>query len=143
MHGGKWTVGNKNAARHSNVIMDNPSKIRNFKDLRVWQIAHELALFIYRISNSFPREELYGITSQLRRAATSTAANIAEGSKRRTTNDFCHFLKISEGSNEELKYFLLLAKDLCFLNELSFNHANNMSEQIGAMLYCLIQSLKK
>ena len=87
---------------------------RRFEDLVVWQKAHNFVLGVYRFSESFPRGERYGLTSQLRRAAVSVPANIAEGFKKRTRPDKLKFLNIAQGSLEECRYYLILAKDLSF-----------------------------
>jgi len=80
--------------------------------LIVWQRAHEFVLSVYRYTRRFPKEELYGLTSQFRRAAVSIPANIAEGYKKRGKSDKARFLNISQGSVEECRYYLILAKDL-------------------------------
>jgi four helix bundle protein len=85
---------------------------KNFQDLIVWQKAHQFVLFVYRLSESFPKEELYGLTSQLRRAAVSIAANIVEGFKKKTKPDKVRYLNIAQASLEECRYYLILAKDL-------------------------------
>jgi four helix bundle protein len=85
---------------------------RGFQDLIVWQKAHEFVLLIYRCSESFPKQEIYGLTSQMRRAAVSIPANIAEGFKKKTTADKARFLNIAQGSLEECRYYLILTKDL-------------------------------
>lgn len=92
-------------------------KSKSFTELIVWQKAHGLALHVYRITQKFPKEEVYGITSQIRRASVSVAANIAEGYKRKSANDKARFFNISEGSLDETKYFLILSKDLGFISE--------------------------
>src|SRR5579872_3668537 len=89
--------------------------MEDFKDLRVWAKAHELALNIYQKTRSFPKEEIYGLTSQMRRAAASVGANIAEGCGRRSDGEMRRFLQIARGSANELEYHLLLARDLQFL----------------------------
>jgi four helix bundle protein len=116
-------------------------KIRNFRDLRVWQKAHDLTLEVYRATDRFPRRELYGLTSQMRRAAVSIAANIVEGSARRSCKDLCHFLNMSQGSNEELKYLFILSSDLALLPKESLTRFLEISDHVGAMLYALIRSL--
>jgi four helix bundle protein len=83
-----------------------------FEDLIVWQKAHQFVLSVYRISNDFPRNEIYGLTSQLRRAAISIPANIAEGFKKRTKADKARLMNIAQGSLEECRYYLILIKDL-------------------------------
>jgi four helix bundle protein len=85
---------------------------QSFQDLIVWQRAHEFVLMTYQYSEHFPRCEIYGLTSQLRRAAVSIAANIAEGFKKRGRSDKCRLLNVSQGSLEECRYYLLLARDL-------------------------------
>lgn len=85
---------------------------QNFQDLIVWQKAHQFVLGVYRVSKGFPREEVYGLTSQFRRAAISVAANIAEGFKKRGRLDKVRFMNIAEGSLEECRYYLILIRDL-------------------------------
>jgi four helix bundle protein len=88
------------------------SAARTFQDLIVWQKAHQFVLDIYALTGHFPNNEIYGLTSQLRRAAVSIPANIAEGFKRRTKPDKSRFLNIAQGSLEESRYYLILARDL-------------------------------
>lgn len=90
--------------------MRHPAKA--FTELVVWQKAHALTLRIYSLTRSFPRNEMFGLTSQMRRAAVSVPANIAEGFKKRGENDKVRFLNIAQGSLEECRYYLILAKDL-------------------------------
>lgn len=85
---------------------------KTFEDLIVWQRAHEFVLQVYQFTDSFPKSELYGLTSQLRRAAVSIAANIAEGFKKTGRADIARFFNISQGSIEECRYYLILARDL-------------------------------
>ena len=85
---------------------------RTFEDLVVWQKAHQFALAVYRMTRTFPRSEVYGLTSQFRRAAVSIAANIAEGFRKRGNADKVRFLNIAQGSLEESRYYLILARDL-------------------------------
>ncbi|HKO98017.1 MAG TPA: four helix bundle protein [Pyrinomonadaceae bacterium] len=85
---------------------------KNFQELIVWQKAHRFTLGVYRLSKAFPREEMYGLTSQFRRAAVSVAANIAEGFKKRGRLDKMRFMNIAEGSLEECRYYLILVRDL-------------------------------
>jgi four helix bundle protein len=85
---------------------------KKFEDLVVWQKAHQFVLATYRLSQTFPRSEIYGLSSQFRRAAVSVAANIAEGFKKRSTADKLRFYNIAQGSIEESRYYLILAKDL-------------------------------
>src|SRR5215210_6075906 len=85
---------------------------RNFQDSIVWQKAHGFVLSVYKLSRSFPREEIYGLTSQFRRAAVSIPANIAEGFKKKGQHDKARFLNIAHGSLEECRYYLILTRDL-------------------------------
>ncbi len=91
--------------------------MKNFRDLRVWEKAHRLALSVYRATRTYPSEELYGLTSQSRRAAASIPANIAEGCGRGGNPELRQFLQIAIGSASELGYHLLLAHDLKLLND--------------------------
>lgn len=90
---------------------------RSFQDLIVWQKAHAFVLSVYAASKAFPKEELYGLTSQFRRAAVSIPANIAEGFRKQSKNDKARFLNIAEGSLEECRYYLILAHDLGYLGK--------------------------
>jgi four helix bundle protein len=92
-------------------------KIASFEDLAVWQKAHQLVLCVYRITGSFPGEERFGLTSQMRRAAVSVPANLAEGFKKRGVRDKLNFYNIAQGSLEELRYYLILSKDLGYVPE--------------------------
>ena len=86
--------------------------MQRFTDLVVWQRSHKLVLSVYGLTKSFPREELYGVTSQFRRAAVSVPANIAEGSKRKQPQDYARFLNIAESSLAETEYYVFLCRDL-------------------------------
>ena len=90
--------------------------MRNYRELQVWNKAHNLTLELYRVSRGFPREEMYGVTNQLRRAAASIGANLAEGCGRRTSTELARFVRIAMGSASELDYHLLLSHDLGFMN---------------------------
>ncbi len=92
-------------------MVDRPPA-KSFQDLIVWQKAHQLVLSVYRCSNNFPKEEVYGLTSQLRRAVVSVAANIAEGFKKSSKVDKKRFMNIAQSSLEECRYYLILSKDL-------------------------------
>jgi four helix bundle protein len=89
--------------------------MRDFRELKVWEKAHQLTLEAYRVTKSFPKEELYGLTGQIRRAAGSVAANIAEGSGKNSRPEFARFLQIALGSTSELEYHFLLSRDLQYL----------------------------
>jgi four helix bundle protein len=92
-------------------------KAKRFEDLIVWQKAHTLVLGVYRESANFPRTEVYGLTSQMRRAAVSVPANIAEGFKKRGRSDKARFMNIAQGSLEETRYYLILGRDLGYLDD--------------------------
>lgn len=92
-------------------------KAKSFKELVVWQKAHELVIKIYKITNIFPSDEKFGLTSQMRRAAVSVPANIAEGFVKRGLKDKSNFYNIAQGSLSELKYYLILTKDIGYLKE--------------------------
>jgi four helix bundle protein len=92
-------------------------KARKFEDLIVWQKAHALVLGLYRETSVFPKSEVYGLTSQMRRAAVSVPANIAEGFKKRGRSDKARFLNIAQASLEETRYYLILARDLRYLQD--------------------------
>ncbi len=94
--------------------------IRSFEDLLVWQKAHQLVLMIYKITKQYPKEEQYGLISQIRRAAVSVPANIAEGFRRRSKADKQRFLTIAHGSLEEVRYYLILSEDLGYCNSRRF-----------------------
>ena len=89
--------------------------MRDFRELKVWHKAHGLTLDVYRATKSFPKEELYGLTSQIRRAAVSIGANIAEGAGKNSRFEFARYLQIASGSASELEYHLLLSSDLGYL----------------------------
>lgn len=117
--------------------------MKNFRDLKVWERAHGLTLKIYRLTKTFPTQEQYGITSQIRRAAVSVPANIAEGCGRGSDNDFARFLEIAFASASELEYLLLLSKDLELIDSSSHGNITAEVEEVKRMLYSLIQKLKE
>lgn len=95
------------------------NKARSFTDLIIWQKAHQFVLTTYKETKGFPKEEVYGLTSQFRRAAVSVAANIAEGFKKHGKKDKLNYLNISHGSLEECRYYIILSKDLGYCNDVS------------------------
>ena len=113
-----------------------------FKKLKVWRKAHELTLAIYLASRSFPREELYGYTSQIRRAAVSTPTNIVEGTRRRSPKDFRHFLNIAQSSNEEVKYLLFLGGELGYLSQADTIKLSAFADEVGAMIHVFAEQLQ-
>jgi four helix bundle protein len=115
--------------------------MKDFRKLRVWERAHALTLAIYRDTGAFPREELYGITSQMRRAGASVAANIAEGYGRGGDGEFHHFLNTAAGSAVELEYFLLLAKDLGMLTTDVYDDRQKQTVEVQRMLSGLLRTV--
>jgi len=111
-------------------------KIQKFEDLVVWKKSHTLALEVYGLTKDFPSEEKFGLVSQMRRAAVSVPANIAEGFKRRGTKDKINFYNISQGSLSELQYYLILVKDLGF--KVNLDKMNSLISEVGKMLNGLI-----
>ena len=106
---------------------------QNFQDLTVWQKAHQFVLGVYRLSKTFPREEIYGLTSQFRRAAVSVAANVAEGFKKRGRVDKVRFMNIAEGSLEECRYYLILTRDLGYADPLeNVRQLEEVSKLLGS-----------
>ena len=114
----------------------------DFKHLQVWRKAHEMTLDTYRVTAAFPKEELYGLTSQLRRAAASIGANIAEGCGRRSDGEMCRFLQIARGSASEAEYHFLLARDLHLLEENEFLILTRQADELQRMLTALMQTIR-
>ncbi len=117
-------------------------KIKSFEDLEVWRKAHELTLLIYRLTRAFPPDERFGLISQLRRASSSVAANIAEGYGRRTTKELLRSLRIANGEAEETRYFSLLSKDLSYMNQQEFDTVNQLCRSVSQLLSALGRSLQ-
>lgn len=115
--------------------------MRDFKELKVWKKAHLLCLEVYKITNSFPSEEKFGLISQLRRASSSVPTNISEGCGYQTQKEFARFLRIATGSISEVEYLILLSKDLKFISEEGFKQLSAECISIRKMIYRLIQSL--
>jgi four helix bundle protein len=114
-----------------------------YKDLKVWKKAIELSIQVYRFTGPFPREELYGLVSQMRRAAVSIASNIAEGSARGTRREFRQFVKLAEGSNCELQTQLLIARHLRFGDSDISGEVEALSNEVGRMLTALSKYLTR
>src|SRR4029077_1460198 len=117
--------------------------MRNYRDLQVWNKAHNLTLELYRVSRGFPREEVYGVTSQLRRAAVSIGANLAEGCGRRTSTELARFVRIAMGSASELDYHLLLSRDLGFINDNDFARSAVDLTEVRKMLTSFLSSVEE
>jgi len=117
--------------------------VRDFRKLRVWKEGHQLTLGVYEATRGFPREELYGLTSQLRRCSASIPANIAEGCGRSGDAELGRFLLISMGSASELEYHLLLAHDLGYLNPQQHQTLSHKTEETKRMLSTLVTKLRR
>jgi four helix bundle protein len=111
------------------------------KDLIVWQVAMDLVVAVYKVCRALPRDELYGLVSQLRRAAVSVAVNIAEGSARTARGDFLHFLSIARGSLRELECLLEIVARLGFLTNAETDNARQLAARVGRLLSGLRKSL--
>jgi four helix bundle protein len=116
--------------------------MKDFKELVVWRKAHAVTLSIYQATRAFPKAELYGLTSQLRRSAASIGANIAEGCGRRSDGEMCRFLHIAYGSAAEVEYHLLLAHDLHLLEEGLYHQLEREIDEVQRMLTSLIQRVR-
>jgi four helix bundle protein len=118
----------------------NPQQQYSFEKLRVWQAARELAKQVYLVTTDFPRREIYGLTSQCNRAAVSVAANLAEGTSRKSRKDQAHFSEIAYGSLTELACLLILAKDVGVLSDNTETALRNSIESVSAQLNALHRS---
>ena len=116
--------------------------MRNFRDLQVWEKAHKLTLAIYRGTCDFPKEERFGLTSQIRRSAGSIAATLAEGCGRRSDGEMTRFIQIPMGSGAERSYHLLLARDLGFLRNTEYSSLNSDLGEVMRMPSSLSQKIK-
>ncbi len=116
--------------------------MQNYKDLKVWEKAHQFTLLSYKVTENFPKTETYGITNQLRRASASIPANIAEGCGKNTKPDFANFLNIALGSSNASEYFLLLAKDLGYMSLENYDVLVKNINEIKAMLIALIGKVR-
>ena len=116
--------------------------MKDFRDLHVWERVHRLTLNVYTLTAKFPREELYGLTSQIRRCGVSIGANIAEGCGKLGNNEFQRFLQIASGSASELDYELLLAKDLGYLTHPDYLKVSDELSQIRKMLSSLLRKVQ-
>ncbi len=115
--------------------------MKDFRDLAVWKRAHELTLALYRVTKNFPKEEMYGLTSQIRQASSSIGANIAEGCGKRTDADFGRYLQNAFGSANELEYLLLLSFDLQFLKKTEFEDLTSQTIEVKKMLAAFLRKL--
>ncbi len=116
--------------------------MESWRDLEVWKAAHGLVLKVYETTRQFPTEERFRLADQLCRAAASVPTNIAEGKGRGSLKEYLQFLTVARGSVEEVKYQLLLARDLGYVNEEAYSETSKSYDQVGKMLNGLIRSLK-
>ena len=116
--------------------------MQDFRNLKVWGKAHALTLDVYKASKSFPREEMYGLTSQMRRASVSIGSNIAEGTCRRGDAEFARFLQMAAGSASEVEYHLPLARDLELLKPTDCKRLSDEVVEVKRMLSSLMQKLR-
>jgi len=115
---------------------------RDFRKIKAWQLAEDLTVMVYSATKRFPREEIYGITSQLRRAASSVPANIVEGANRATKKDYVHFLNLSWASLAEAQYFLHLSKRLGYLAGNEYEKLENLRRETASTLYGLVKAVE-
>lgn len=116
--------------------------MRNFKKIKAWQHADNLVVKIYSTTQLFPKEELYGLVSQLRRAASSIPANIAEGANRQHKKEYLHFLYVANGSLGETMYFTHLAHRLGYLTDNNYDDITKTQEEVSKTIYGLIKAVK-
>lgn len=117
--------------------------MKDYRKLIVWQKAHSLVLSAYQITHTFPREELYNLTSQIRRAATSVPTNIAEGCGKFTQKDLAKFLQYSFGSAQEVEYLSFLSYELKYLNQETYSKIDKEVNEVKAMLITLLQKIRR
>jgi len=116
--------------------------MKDFHELKVWQKAHQLTLAVYQATTRFPCEELYGLTSQIRRSCSSIPANLAEGCGRNGDAEFARFCSIAAGSASELEYHLLLARDLELIDSCDYQNLAEQTVEVTRMLSALLQKLR-
>jgi len=116
--------------------------VQSFRNLKVWEKAHALALSVYALTKGFPREELYGLTAQMRRASVSIGCNIAEGCCRKGGSEMGRFLQMALGSASELEYQFVLARDLALLNAVDYERLAHGVTEVKKMLVALIQRVR-
>lgn len=117
--------------------------MRDYRKIHAWQEADELAVAVYKVTAGFPREELYGFTSQIRRAAVSVAANIVEGSARGTNKEYLHFLYTARGSLSEVQYMIHLAARLSYISEVSHKELEAGTKSVFVRLHGLIRAVER
>lgn len=121
---------------------NSKTKIQSYKDLKVWKKSYKLSLAIYKTTSKFPKDELYGLVSQMRRSAISIPSNIAEGYARNRKLEYIQYLQIAYASGAELETQTMLARDLNYLSLKSYNVINGVLQEVLKMLNVLIRKLK-
>ncbi len=116
--------------------------VRSFRDLIVWQRAIQMAVAVYRVTKGFPKEETYGLSSQMRRAVVSVPSNIAEGHGRLHTPEYRHFLGIARGSNFELQTQIEIARELGIGESSLLNEAEGLSHEVGKMIHGILEKIR-
>ena len=116
--------------------------MQNFKNLDVWRKSHALTLKVYESTSQFPREEMYGLTSQIRRACASIPTNIAEGSGRESPADFARFLQIAVGSASEIEYLIFLTRELKYITSAQYTELMGATIQVKKMLIALLKRIR-
>lgn len=116
--------------------------MQNYKDLKVWEKSHLFTLRVYECTKIFPKEETYSLTNQIRRSAASVPANIAEGCGKNSNLELAHFLNIAFGSANESEYFLILSKDLLYINEENYKILFTLINEIKSMLIALVNKVR-
>ena len=116
--------------------------MKDFKNIEIWKRSHKLTLEIYRATQQFPKDEIYGLTSQIRRAVSSIPTNIAEGCGRRTNAEMANFLNIASGSASEVEYEILLAKEINYISEEQYESWTREVSEIRSMLAAYMKKLK-
>jgi four helix bundle protein len=124
-------------------VVSVQAKINSYRDLLVWQKGMELVKVIYSVSRTFPGDEKFGLTSQLRRSCISVPSNIAEGQARKSTQEFIHFLSIAKGSLAEVDTQVLLAFEFNYLNQDEYDEIANHIDELQRMLFRLMEKLEK
>jgi four helix bundle protein len=125
------------------MVVKNVKPEKGFRKLLVWQKAHEWVLLIYKLTENFPKHEVFGLTSQMRRAAVSVAANMAEGYAAGGKGQFGRYLHIAQGSLAEVEYYLILATDLKYIAQSEYEQAESLRAETGFLLHRLIESLDR
>lgn len=126
----------------SGIMEEQKKKIKSFTDLDAWKESHKLVLMIYKLTKEFPKEELFGLTSQIRRSSVSVTSNLAEGFSRQSYKDKVHFYSMALGSLTELQNQLLISRDIKYLNTTNFNQIANQTVVASKLINGLIRSSK-